>query len=367
VNDYIGGTTINAGLVQLNGTGASTADGMVGVGPVVNNATLIANNANLETISGNLSGSGLLVQQGVGTLALAGNNAAYSGPVSISSGTALQVGNGVSGTPGTGPLTNNGSLTFNPGSASVAVSGNITGSGAVSNLSGTVTLNGSDTYAGITSVAGGTLRAGTANAIPPTTTLVVNDSGSGSAGAFDMNGQNFSIASLMGTNTGTGTAGYAPGQILNNGSGVSTLTLSGLVTNVFYGQFVDNNNAGTGKVALALLGGPNLTLSSGYNAASVLSANTFSGGITVSNAELSLGINGGAATVSPGSVGTAAAGLGPITMVGTNAIMFAAGAGGSTTPTLVTTVGPITVPTGSTNRILCACVLWTWEKERQKL
>jgi hypothetical protein len=35
VNDYLSGTTINGGVVQLNGTGLAAADGMVGAGAVL--------------------------------------------------------------------------------------------------------------------------------------------------------------------------------------------------------------------------------------------------------------------------------------------------------------------------------------------
>ncbi len=350
VNDYIGGTTINGGVVELNGTGVATSDGMVGGnGPVVNNGTLIANNNGTETISGDISGNGLLVQQGVGPLILSGNNTAFAGPITFSN--VLQVGNGVTGTAGTGPITNNGVLVFNP-AGSIAVGGNISGPGAITNLGGNVTLSGINTYAGVTAVAGGTLRVGSATAIPPTTTLVLNDN-TNTAGIFDLNGQNLTVGLLVGTNGGAGTATLATSEIINGGSGTSTLTISGPVTNTFYGQINDNNTLGTSKVALAFLNGASYTMSAVANSASVLAVSAFSGGVTISNATLTLGVDIGSATVQTGlGVSTSAAGTGPYVLVGTNATLQSGNGLGNGSAGVNLVLGSLTVPAGNTANII---------------
>ena len=351
VNDYSGNTAINGGVVQLNGDGGANDDGMVGVGNLINNGTLIANNAKTETLSGNITGSGLLVQQGVGELILAGNNSAYSGPISITN--LLQVGNGASGTLGTGNVTNNGSLIFNLNSPnSVAVSANINGSGGITNLgSGTTTLNGTDTYAGSTVVSGGKLVLGSANALPNTTSLILNDNtnGSSSVGTLDLNGNSFTVPSLSGTNTGNGLATLVEGLIVNNGSGTSTLTINGGTTNTYYGQILDNNNAGTGKVALSIINGSSLTLVAPVNAVPAIAfPNNFTGGITVSNATLALGA---IVSTTPSGEGTAAIGNAAnqnLTLTGTNDFFFPADTGGSTTPTINTVLGTLNVTAGTT-------------------
>ena len=352
VNDYSAGTAINGGVVQLNGDGGANDDGMLGSGSVTNNGTLIANNANTETIAGNISGNGLLVQQGVGKLILSGNNTAYAGPITFIN--LLQVGNGVSGTLGTGNVTNNGTLLFNVG-GSVAVNANISGSGNVTNLGGTVTLNGTDTYAGKTTISNGTLRVGSANALPGTTTVVLNDSGSGAGttGTLDLNGFSPVIASLGGTNTGASTASFTPCEIVNNGSGTSTLTISGPTTNTFYGQIQDNNNSGSGKVALALRDGPVMTLEACATASSGVNPvpNSFSGGIIISNATLFLGISSGSTYVA--NEGTYVAGGNPIgsqniTLEGTNGVLYGHAASGSVNDQAPTTIGILNVPTGQT-------------------
>ena len=64
-------------------------------------------------IDGVISGSGAVNQIGTGTTILAADNT-YTGPTTIASGT-LQVGNGgTTGTLGSGPLVNNGTLGLRP-------------------------------------------------------------------------------------------------------------------------------------------------------------------------------------------------------------------------------------------------------------
>jgi autotransporter-associated beta strand protein len=350
VNDYVGSTTINGGTIQLNGDGGVNDDGMIGAGSFTNNGTLIASNANTETIAGNISGSGSLFQMGVGALILTGSNSAYSGPITIAfTNNSLQVGNGVSGTLGTGAVTNNGKLLFNVG-GSVAVSPNISGSGSVTNVAGTVTLNGTNTYAGSTTVSGGKLVLGSASALPATTTLVLND-GNAPVGTLDLDGNNFTVPVLVGNNTGSGLSTINEGLILNNGTTTNTLTINGGTTNTYNGQILDNNNSGTGKVALSIINGSYLTLFTQPNAAGALPfPNSFSGGITVSNGTLAVGA---VASSTPTAEGTDAlgnpSGTQNILMTGSTNDYFYAGAySGSTTPTIQTTVGTLTVTTNTT-------------------
>src|SRR5262249_21390493 len=82
---YTGGTTIQAGTLQL-GNGSST--GSV-VGNIVDNGILIFNRSDTYTLTGVVSGSGQLVQNGPGTLILAAANT-HTGGTAIRDGT-LQI------------------------------------------------------------------------------------------------------------------------------------------------------------------------------------------------------------------------------------------------------------------------------------
>ncbi|TIV91831.1 MAG: hypothetical protein E5V85_30105, partial [Mesorhizobium sp.] len=87
-NDYGNGlpvsTTISASTLQL-GNGGTT--GSI-TGNVANNGTLIFDRSNDMALSGAISGSGAVVQQGTGSTTLAGTNT-YSGGTTISAGTLI--------------------------------------------------------------------------------------------------------------------------------------------------------------------------------------------------------------------------------------------------------------------------------------
>src|SRR6185437_13364459 len=122
-NDYIGGTTIGQGTIQ------------------VGNGTLVFNQPDNYDFTNVISGAGSLTQSGTATLSLSGNNT-YSGTTLINSGT-LQVGDGAtSGTLGTNTVTDNGALAFNRTDL-VVQRGKITGTGSVSVVSGTVAVTAS--------------------------------------------------------------------------------------------------------------------------------------------------------------------------------------------------------------------------------
>ena len=124
-NTYTGGTTISAGTLELGDGG--TRGGIVG--NVVNNSILNFNRADTMIIDGVISGSGAVNQIGAGTTILAADNT-YTGPTTIASGT-LQVGNGgTTGTLGSGPLVNNGTLAFSR-SDTVTLTNVMSGSGGL--------------------------------------------------------------------------------------------------------------------------------------------------------------------------------------------------------------------------------------------
>ena len=83
-NTYAGGTTINAGVLQLGNGGATGAIS----GNVLNNATLAFNRSNLYQFDGAISGSGGVQQNGAGTTILTAAHT-YSGTTTVNAGSLL--------------------------------------------------------------------------------------------------------------------------------------------------------------------------------------------------------------------------------------------------------------------------------------
>jgi autotransporter-associated beta strand protein len=86
-NTYTGTTTINTGRLTVGGGATS---GNLGTGNVVNHGSLVFDRSDTITVSGIISGTGSLTQQGLGTVILAGANT-YTGATTVSSGT-LEIG-----------------------------------------------------------------------------------------------------------------------------------------------------------------------------------------------------------------------------------------------------------------------------------
>jgi fibronectin-binding autotransporter adhesin len=152
-NDYSGGTTINAGALQLGNGGAS---GSI-VGNVVNDGALAFKRSDAYEFAYVISGTGSVSQLGSGTLTLSADNT-YTGDTTLR-GT-LQLGNGGMAGGVSGNIVNNGSLVFNRSDAST-YGGVISGTGSVAHAgSGTLTLTGESTCSGTTTISAGVLRIG---------------------------------------------------------------------------------------------------------------------------------------------------------------------------------------------------------------
>ncbi len=291
-NTYAGGTTINAGILQI-GNGAAT--GSI-VGNVIDNGNLAFDRSDAVTFSGSITGTGGLNQSGTGTLTLTGADT-YSGGTTISAAGPLQIGNG--GTSGSivGNVADNGNLAFNRSDA-VTFSGAVSGLGSLSQIgTGTLTLTGNNTYTGGTTIiAAGTLQIGNGGT---SGSIVGNVIDSGSL-AFNRG----DAVTFSGTASGTG-------SLSQIGSG--TLTLSG--SNSYSGTTLVN--AGTLQAGSTTGFSPNST----FSVNSVLDLNGFSnivaslagnGSVTnssVSPATLTAGGNG-ASTLFGGTLLTGLVGLG---------------------------------------------------------
>jgi autotransporter-associated beta strand protein len=281
-NNNTGGTSIGASSTLQVGNGTATGCYLGPSGNITNNGTLIFDQPDSQPpLTGTISGSsGSLTQEGAGTLTLAANNT-YGGGTTISSGT-LQIGNGGATGSVNGAIVDNGTLAFDNGAA-LTVGNAITGSGSVTcGGSGVLTLSGNNSYYGNTTVTAGTVKVGSATAIPninanASATGVLNVNG----GKFDLNGLNVTINALSGT-TGT------PLPLVTNSgsSGTQTLTLADTsLSSTYSGQIAENPTGA--KLALVT-----------YETSFTLDGPaTLTGGITVEpNAELQLSQNGVAYT-----------------------------------------------------------------------
>ena len=300
-NTYTGTTTISAGTLQIGNGGTA---GSLGTGAVANSGTLTFNRSDAITVGNTISGSGMLIQAGPGTLTLTANNT-YSGGTVIEGGS-LNVGSG--GTLGSGAVTNNGNLTFNR-SDSITVTDAITGRGSLTKTgSGAMSLTGANTYSGTTFIDGGILQVGDGGATGTLGTgavvnagvltfnrgdvlLVSGDiSGTGAVNQIG-NGQ----TTLTGTNTYSGGTTILGGS-LQVGDGGTTGSIAGDVTN--HGALIFNRSntlAFGGSIS-----GTGAVTKSGSGTVMLTGAHTYSGGTTIQSGTLQLGDGGTGGTITGG-------------------------------------------------------------------
>lgn len=199
---------LDSGLVRTSGNAFTLAGPVETIDfPEIQTETAL-------TLSGGLTGSGVLYKTGAGALIL--NSAAtHTGSTEVVLGS-LQIGAG--GTTGSiaGDILNNGNVAFDRSDA-VTFANVISGTGSFTKQgAGTLTLTNTQAYGGVTTVNGGTLRlSGADNRLPETTSLTfANVAGT----RLELNGTNQQVRGL----TGGGTTG---GEISNTVGGVRTLTL----------------------------------------------------------------------------------------------------------------------------------------------
>ena len=230
-NTYGGGTTISAGALQVGNGGTA---GSLGSGTVTNNAALVFNRSDTNTLSVPVNGTGSLRQSGAGTLVITSSNN-YSGTTTIDAGTTLQLGDG--GTTGnlgsTGGVTDNGTLTYNRTNAHT-LNAVISGSGNLVVNSGTLSLGGNNSYTGTTTInAGGTLQIGSGGTSGSAGTGPITNDGTLAFNRSD----NISPASFSGggaiQQNGTGTLIFAGPSTYTGPTIVNNGTVAGLHANAF--------------------------------------------------------------------------------------------------------------------------------------
>ncbi|RUL70458.1 hypothetical protein EKH80_20570 [Dyella choica] len=289
-NTYTGGTTINAGRLQI-GNGGNT--GAI-VGNVVNNGALLFDRSDAVNFGGFISGSGSISQIGAGSVTLTSANT-YTGSTSISAGTLALSGSGsiasssnvsvangasldISGSANDVSITslsgnggvNLGGRTLSLTQANGSFSGVIRGSGGLTLASGHETLAGANTYTGATTIA--------SNATLTLTSSLSDSSSVINHGTLDVSASTADVS--MNNLNGDGVV------VLGNNS----LTLSHV----------------TGSYTGVITGNGGLVLSDGSE--SLTGVNTYHGGTTINNSVLSvasdasLGAASGALTINGGTL-----------------------------------------------------------------
>ncbi len=279
------------------------------------------------TLSGAITGTGVIDKYGSGTLTITGDGSAFAGKTNLLAGN-LTIGSG--GTSGSlaGNIATSASttLTFNRSDA-VSFSGVISGSGALmKHGAGNLTLTNHSTLSGGTTIAAGTLTIGNgatsggiAGSVVNNSTLAFNRSdavlfaetisGSGAvqklgAGNLTLSGANtysggttVSAGTLTATNatgsaTGSGNVTIASGAALSIGAGGTTGAVSGGITNsgtVTFNRSNDSTYAGDilGTGSFVKLGAGKLTLTG---------ASTFTGSTQISAGILEIGVQNALST-----------------------------------------------------------------------
>ncbi len=158
VNTYSGPTTINKGVLIISGAGQLGSGNYAG--DILNNASNLTYASTApQTLSGVISGSGMLIEGGPGTLTLTGANA-YTGDTWVTNGSTLVVaGSGSLGAANAnnyaGNILDNGTFT-DASSTAQTLSGTISGTGGVTATGSSIlTLAGANSYTGNTLITNG--------------------------------------------------------------------------------------------------------------------------------------------------------------------------------------------------------------------
>lgn len=267
-NSYTGGTTINAGTLQL-GTGGTSGSIK---GNVTNNGILAVNRSDKVVLDGAISGTGALQQNGAGTTVLSGDSS-YSGTTTINAGT-LQIGNG--GTTGSiaGDVTNNGTLSFNR-SNQLIFAKSISGTGSVTqDGAGTTLMTDANAYTGATRVNAGTLQQKMHGSFSAASDYYV-----AANATLDNGGYKTTLKSL--DNSGTVNFGTNPGAVVtvtgnytgHNGIIIMNAELNGDDSKTDILQ-VGGNTSGTTTVKVVNSGGPGAQTKEGIKIIDVTGSST---------------------------------------------------------------------------------------------
>lgn len=266
LNTYTGKTSVKSGstLVIADPGQLGADNGGVYAGLITNSGTLTFNSSAAQTLSGVLSGTGVLNQIGSGVLTLAAassNPGGYSGPIVISGtnaqvtlgGDQVQVAQGGSGT-GQVTLTNGGSFTMNGAGLTTAYGTCLNPILVPAGTTGNLFPMGNGTYSGNVTVHG------TLNVNETWQKAGAGGSWSNSDGYINIANNNFYLNIGGNFSFGTAAVNLGPGvYIINAGNtsvGGNTITIGELTGDP--GSFItDNTGAAGGRPCIYVVGGRN--------------------------------------------------------------------------------------------------------------
>lgn len=157
-NDFSGPVSINNGTLIVSGSSMQP----LSTGTIANNGALAFSRQNSFTFTNAITGGGMLVQNGPGTVTL---SAPYTLTNSIViNGGSLAIPVAMNGGTSQAAILDNGNFTYS-GPGGQVFGGAITGTGSFTTASGTVILTGSNTYSGVTTISSGILQVGNNNAL----------------------------------------------------------------------------------------------------------------------------------------------------------------------------------------------------------
>jgi fibronectin-binding autotransporter adhesin len=278
-------STLSGARTLTSNSGVLTLSGQVNL----SSNLLTIGGAGNTTVSGVVGGSGGLLKSGSGVLVLSNTNV-YTGSTRISGGSvsitadtnlgavpvsatpgSIVIDGGILTTTGTftlssnrgialGPVSGQGDGTINVSSGELTYNGILSSNTGTGNLvktgTGILTLGGSNSYSGNTVISAGTLKVGSATAIPSGVSKgdLVLDS------TLDLNGNNVTVNGFSGSGSGLVTTGLA---------GLANFTVGSNNKSGVYNGVIQN---GSGTVGFIKTGTGTVTLGG---------ANTFTGGVSI--------------------------------------------------------------------------------------
>lgn len=326
-NNFSGGMSINAGTVNLSGTG------LPGNGPILNNGSLTANSSGAVNFPGSISGSGTFtVQSGIATLSASNN---YTGLTTVSGGTLFVPNANSLGNVSSGTVVNSGAQLYINAPVSIVaepltLNGAFDGSGALRKTGGNAA-----TFAGpITLGSDSTIKIDGGGILNLTNASGIN--GSAVNASLTLSGDGGSAGTVSGPivlGAGALTVASSSSWTLNgtgNYTGGTTLA-TGLI------NFNAPNALGSGDIVNTLSG--RIAIGTGLNFTNTFTANVGSAGAATGILMANDNTNGTVTTVS-----------GPVLF---NANAFSGGHfAGPTTSGYLNVTGPVTVGgSGSTLQV----------------
>lgn len=211
VNTFTGNTTITGGSLIIGGAGQLGGGNYAAA--ILNDASLIYSSSAAQTLSGIVSGTGSIIQNGPGTLTLSAANT-FAGGIEVKGGTVVLNNSSAAG-PGT--------IDFDTGAATNAT---VQFAGAIAGVSNPITVSsGSIGTNTVANVGTGALSLSGAIQIAAGTTLTVDNSSSNNS-ALDLGtGLITGNGGIIATGTSTNSFGF---RGANTYSGGTTLTGAGL-------------------------------------------------------------------------------------------------------------------------------------------